>query len=112
MRVVSEMENPDSTDPTEYLRQKEEYEEQRDTFMRKQLRRAWPTRVIRILGVFQLIISLAILGVDLPIVLMFAPRWQVFAGCWAFVFGFIACVSTFHSSKKLLTRIYLKYIYI
>lgn len=99
MLVANEMENPDAVDPSEYLRQKDEYESQHDTFMRKQLRRTWPIRVVRILGIFQLLISLAILGVDLPIILMFAARWQVFAGCWTFLFGFIACVSTFHSSK-------------
>jgi len=98
--IASEMENPDSVDPTEYIRKKEEYEDKREDFMRKHLRRSWPIRIVRILGIFQLAISLAILGVDLPIVLMFAPRWQVFAGCWTFVFGFVACVSTLHSSKK------------
>jgi hypothetical protein len=98
------MEDTEALDPTEYVRQKEEYEEQRDEFMRKQLRRVWPICIVRILGTFQLLISLAILGVDLPIILMFAPRWQIFAGCWTFVFGFIACVSTIHSSKKSLRK--------
>ena len=100
MRVEPDMEDMDALDPSEYLRQKEEYEDKRDEFMRKHLRRAWPIRVIILLGVIQLLICLAILGVDLPIILMFAPRWQVFAGCWTFVFGFVACVSTLHSSKK------------
>lgn len=100
MQVATEMENPETVDPMEYIQQKEEYEEKRDEFMRKHLRRAWPIRVLRILGIIQLLISLTILGVDLPIVLMFAPRWQVFAGCWGFVIGFIACVATLHSSKK------------
>jgi hypothetical protein len=100
MQVASEIENPDELDPSEYIRAKEEFEDKRDEFMRKYLRRSWPVRIICILGVFQLLLSLAILGVDLPIILMFAPRWQVFAGCWGFVFEFIACVATLHTSKK------------
>jgi len=102
MQIASEMENPEAVDPSEYIRQKEEYEDKLDEFMRKHLRRSWPVRIVAILGVFQLLVSLAILGVDLPIILMFAPRWQVFAGCWTFVFGFIASVATLHSSKKLI----------
>jgi hypothetical protein len=98
--VEIKMDDHEILDPAEYLQQKEEYEDKRDDFMRKHLRRAWPIRIVRLLGLLQLLISLAMLGVDLPIVLMFAPRWQVFAGCWAFVIGFIACVSTFHSSKR------------
>jgi hypothetical protein len=100
MQVASEMDNPELVDPSEYVRQQEEYYDKRDDFMCKHLRRAWPLRLIVLLGVIQLLISLAILGVDLPIILMFAPRWQVFAGCWGFVFTFIACVSTLHTSKK------------
>ena len=107
MQVAHEMENPEALDPTEYIRQKEEYEDKRDEFMRKHLRRAWPVRIVRIIGAFQLLISLAILGVDLPIILMFAPRWQVFAGIWTFIIAFIACVSTLHSSKKILIRIFI-----
>ncbi len=100
MQVASEMEHSEGIDPRDYLRQKEEYNEKRDEFMRKQLHRTWPVRIVRLLGVFQLLISLAIFGVDLPIILMFAPRWEVCAGIWTFICGFIACCSTFHSSKK------------
>jgi hypothetical protein len=103
MQVASAMDNLD-IDPTEYVHQKEEFEDKRDEFMRKYLRRTWPARVVCILGVFQLIIILAILGVDFPVILMFGPRWQVFAGCWTFIIGFIACVSTLHSSKKITIR--------
>lgn len=94
------MGDTDSIDPNEYINQKEEYLEKRDEFMRKYLNRHWPGRIILVLAIFQLLISLAILAVDLPIILMFGPRWQVFAGCWGFIFAFVACVSSFHSSKK------------
>ena len=96
----TERENPEAVDPVEYIRKKAEYEEMFDSFMRKHLRREWPVCFVAILGVLQLLLSLTILGVDLPIVLMFAPRWEVFAGCWTFVLTFIACVSTLHSSKR------------
>lgn len=99
MQVGSEVEEPFAIDPNEYVNQREEYLEKRDEFMMKYLHRHWPSRIICIIGLFQLLISLAILGVDLPIILMFGPRWEVFAGCWTFVLGFAACVSTFHSSK-------------
>ena len=100
MQVHPDMDNLEAVDPEEYIRQKEEYEDKRDDFMRKHLRRAWPVRIVVLLGILQLLITLAILGLDLPIILMFAPRWQIFAGCWTFIFGFIACVSTIHTSKK------------
>jgi hypothetical protein len=106
MRDASDRDSSDTPDPSEYIRRKEEYEDKKNEFMRKHLRRAWPKLIVRILGVFQLIISLVILGVDLPIILMYAPRWQVFAGCWTFLFGFIACVSTLHSGKKLIIKIF------
>lgn len=99
MQPVSEFEEPFAVDPNEYVNQREEYLKKRDDFMIKYLHRHWPARVVCVVGLFQLLISLAILGVDLPIILMFGPRWQVFAGCWTFLFGFIAAVSTFHSSK-------------
>ncbi|CAF3447940.1 unnamed protein product [Rotaria sp. Silwood1] len=101
MQDPMEMDNSDDIDPSEYVRLQEEYEEKLDEFMRKHLRRTWPVCVIRLLGIFQLLVTLTIFGVDLPIILMFAPRWQVFAGCWASVLGFIACVSTLHSSRKM-----------
>lgn len=94
------MENPEAIDPIEHVQQQEILEEKREDFMRKYLKQSWPVCVIRILGVIQLLVALAILGVDLPIILMFAPRWQVFAGIWTFVLAFIACVSTLHSSRK------------
>jgi len=106
MRVASDRDSPDVVDPSEYIRQKEEYEDKKNDFMRKFLRRAWPKRLLRILGVFQLLISLIILAVDLPICLMLAPRWQVLAGCWTFICGFIACISTLHSSKKSMIKIF------
>ena len=99
MQAPSEMEEPFAVDPNEYINQREEYLKKRDQFMEKYLHRHWPARVVCIVGLFQLLISLAILAVDLPIILMFGPRWQVFAGVWTFLIGFIACVSTFHSSK-------------
>ena len=94
------MESPD-IDTAEFLRQRDEISEKRDEFMCKYLRRAWPVRWVCILGIVQLAISLAMLGVDLPIILMFAPRWQVFAGCWAFMFALVAAASTLHSRKSL-----------
>ncbi|CAF2871438.1 unnamed protein product [Rotaria sp. Silwood2] len=101
MQDPMEMENEEDMDPSEYARLQEEYEEKLDEFMRKHLRRIWPVCVVRLLGIFQLLVTLIILGVDLPIILMFAPRWQVFAGCWASVLGFIASVSTIHSSRQM-----------
>ncbi|CAF3858943.1 unnamed protein product [Rotaria sp. Silwood2] len=101
MQDPMEMENEEDMDPSEYVRLQEEYEEKLDEFMRKHLRRIWPVCVVRLLGIFQLLVTLIILGVDLPIILMFAPRWQVFAGCWASVLGFIASVSTIHSSRQM-----------
>ncbi|CAF2117051.1 unnamed protein product [Rotaria magnacalcarata] len=95
-----EMDDPENIDPDEYVRLREEYEEQLDAFMLKYLRRAWPTWIVCILGIFQLCISLIILGVDLPIILMFAPRWQVFVACWTALCTFIAAVSTIHSVRK------------
>ncbi len=100
MRVASRMNNQD-VDPTKFVEQREDFEDKRDEFMRKYLLRTWPARIVAVLGVFQLLIILAILGVDFPIIFMFGPRWQIFSGCWTFVAGFIACVSTLHSSKKI-----------
>ncbi|CAF3344036.1 unnamed protein product [Rotaria socialis] len=100
MQDSMEMDDPENIDPEEYVRLREEYEEQLDYFMLKYLRRAWPALIVCILGIFQLCISLIILGVDLPIVLMFAPRWQVFVACWTSLFTFIASVSTIHSVRK------------
>ncbi|CAF4720577.1 unnamed protein product, partial [Rotaria magnacalcarata] len=37
------MDDPENIDPDEYVRLREEYEEQLDAFMLKYLRRAWPT---------------------------------------------------------------------
>ncbi len=111
MRVVSKMENPDTVDAAGYIRQKEDYLDKREEFMQKYLNRTWPKRVICILGILQLLISLAILGVDLPILLMLGPRWQVCAGCWGFLIGFIACVSTLHSSKMLRIRFFYNLIF-
>jgi hypothetical protein len=90
----------EDVDPRKYVELNEEYDEKRDDFMRKYLVRQWPKRIVGLLGLLQLLINLAILGVDLPIILMFAPRWEVFAGCWTFVFGMIASISTIHSSKE------------
>ena len=99
MQTPYEMENPEAVDPIEHVHQQEVLDEKRDEFMRKYLKRSWPIRVLRIVCVIQLLVALAILGVDLPIILMFAPRWQIFAGIWTFIFAFIACVGTLHSSR-------------
>ncbi|CAF0758372.1 unnamed protein product [Rotaria sordida] len=101
MEEPTDMESSEDVDPTEYMRLKEEYEDKYEDFMRKHLRRVWPLCAVRLLGVFQLLVTLVILGIDLPIILMFGPRWQLFAGCWASILGFIACVSTIHSSRKM-----------
>lgn len=101
MQSPYEMENPEAVDPIEHANQMEILAEKREDFMRKYLKRAWPVRVTRIIGIIQLLIALAILGVDLPIILMFAPRWQIFAGIWTFILVFIACVSTLHSTRRM-----------
>ena len=91
--------SPDSVDVADYVRQREEASEKQEHFLRKYFHRAWPKRIVAILGILQLAISLATLGVDLPVILMYAPRWQVLCGIWTFIFGLIACISTLHSSK-------------
>ncbi|UJR37278.1 hypothetical protein I4U23_029987 [Adineta vaga] len=95
----ADRDSPDS-DVAEYVRQKEEVTEKREDFLRKYFRRSWPKCIVAIIGVVQLLISLATFGVDLPVILMYAPRWQVLCGVWSLIFGFIACVSTLHSTRK------------
>ncbi|CAF0967595.1 unnamed protein product [Adineta ricciae] len=92
--------SPDSVDVAEYVHQKEEISERQEHFLRKYFHRAWPKRIVAILGILQLAISLASFGVDLPVILMYAPRWQVLCGVWMFIFGLIACISTLHSTRK------------
>lgn len=94
------MNNRRNMGPAEYAELQEDDAERMDIFMRKYLRRQWPVCMIVILGIIQLALCLTILGIDLPIILMFAPRWQVFTGCWGFLFTFIASVSTLHSGRK------------
>ncbi len=89
-----------NVNPRDYVMQREDFEDKRNEFMQKYLHRVWPARVVIVLGVLQLVIILALLGVDFPVMLMLGPRWQVLTGCWMFIVGFIACVSTLHSSKK------------
>ena len=89
-----------SNDPRHFVRERHEYEEKRDEFILKFLHRVWPVRLVIILGVLQLVIILCLLGVDFPVMLMLAPRWEVLVGCWMFIAGFIASISTIHSGKK------------
>ena len=58
--------SPLAVDPTEHIRQQEELEDKREDFLRKHLRRHWPVHAVRLLGVFQLLLSLTFAGVDLP----------------------------------------------
>lgn len=99
MNVSPEENELDQIDPAEYVKLQIEIDEKHAEFVSKHLRRLWPKRVVRIVGVFQIILSLAILAVDLPIILMYAPRWQVCAGCWTFLIGLIAGVSAIRASK-------------
>jgi hypothetical protein len=92
--------SPDDIDATGFVRFNEEISEKRDEFMRKYLRRIWPVRIVGVLGVIELLIGLAVIGVDLPIILMFAPRWELFAGVWTFICVLLASIGTLHSSKK------------
>jgi hypothetical protein len=48
----------EDVDPTKYVELKEEYEEKRDDFMCKHLRREWPKRIVCAVGLLQLFISL------------------------------------------------------
>ena len=90
----------DSVDPEEYAELQQKIDEAHDQFLIKHLKRVWPRNALRLLGVLQILLALAFAGVDLPIVLMFAPRWQVFAGCWAFFFALIAGIMTIRSSNE------------
>ena len=95
----------DSSDGDEPLSDKEEYAEKREAFMRRHLRNHWPKRIVLLIGIAQCLISMGILGIDFPIIFMYAPRWETFAGCWTFVLGFVASVSTMHSCKRTRTTL-------
>ncbi|CAF0883096.1 unnamed protein product [Adineta steineri] len=101
MQPRNDRSNSDALDVDDHHRQKEELLQNRESFLRKYFHKAWPKKLVFLLGMIQLAISLCILGVDLPIILMFAPRWQVLCGVWTFICGFIAAASTMHSARKL-----------
>ncbi|CAF0798308.1 unnamed protein product [Didymodactylos carnosus] len=92
--------HPPVVDPEEHVRVLKELKDTREQFMIKRLKVVWPRRILTLLGILQLLLGLAIIAVDLPIILMYAPRWQIFAGCWGGVFAFAAAVSTLYSSQK------------
>jgi len=91
---------PQGPDTEEYLRLKEEAADEREHIMRQYFNQTWPKRFVLVLAVFELLITLAILAVDLPIMLMYAPRWQVLVGCWMFVVGVSACLASLSTRKE------------
>lgn len=97
--VVPEETEADSIDPDEYAALQQKIDDAHDQFLIKHLNRVWPKNFLRIVGILQILLALAFVGVDLPIVLMYAPRWQIFAGCWAFLFALIAGIMTIRSSN-------------
>ena len=100
MARESRMHNLMSTNVADYVQMNEEIDEKRDEFMTKFLRRNWPLRLSAVLGTFQLIIGLIIMAVDLPIILMFAPRWEVFVAGWTLIATLITSISTLHTGRK------------
>ena len=97
--MKTDHDNSDGAEPDEPLSEKEDYAEKREAFMRRHLRNHWPKRIVLLIGIAQFLFSIGILGIDFPIIFMYAPRWETFAGCWTFVLGFAASVSTMHSCK-------------
>lgn len=97
--VVPEETEVDSIDPDEYAALQQKIDDAHDQFLIKHLNRVWPKNFLLIVGILQILLALAFVGVDLPIVLMYAPRWQIFAGCWAFLFALIAGIMTIRSSN-------------
>jgi hypothetical protein len=91
---------PEGPGTEEYLRLKEDAAEEREHIMRQYFNHTWPKRIILVIGVFQLVISLSILAVDLPIMLMYAPRWEVLVGCWMVLTGFVTCIATLLTRKE------------
>lgn len=86
-KVNSELK--DSTNETDANTQSE-----LDLFMIKHLKKKWPKRGVRICGVLQIIFSLAIAGLEVPIMMNSAPRWETFGGFWTGLIGFIAAITT------------------
>ena len=62
----------DEIDPEEYAELQQKIDEAHDQFLIKHLKRVWPRNALRLLGILQILLALAFVGVDLPIVLMFA----------------------------------------
>ena len=100
----SRMNNFVGADSNEYVRMQDEIDEKRDEFITKYLRRKWPSRLTIVLGILQLIICLVIVAVDLPIILMYAPRWEVLVAGWTLVFTLLSAIGTFQTGNKQKTR--------
>ena len=91
---------PEGARPMEYVRLKDQIDDKFQLFMIKYLQRNWPPRFILIIGLLQLAISLSIFSVDIVVILMYAPRWQVLVACWTFLATFASSVATLDTSKK------------
>lgn len=93
--------SPGTIDPFSYVNLQDQSNEKFEYFMIKFLQRHWPAKIFWVLGFLQLGMSCAIFSVDIIVVLMLAPRWQVMIVIWTFFATLAAAIGTLITRKFL-----------